>query len=109
MEARLLMAFSNGTGAVIIGADDPAGPARTSIVATFDGPLLPSTAQNVGNYRVNASARATRRLITATGAAVRSPRPDMTPPPTRSRSALARPLARASSTGQDRRHARNAG
>jgi hypothetical protein len=69
MERRSLMAFSGGTGAVVIGLAIPLGQGRTSIVVSFDGPLVATTAEDVGYYQVNAVGPGNPEVVTSTGAA----------------------------------------
>src|SRR4051812_19473035 len=68
LERRQVLSFAGGTGAVVTALAGSAD--RTSIVISFDGPLVSSTAQDVGNYQVNALGKGNPQVITSTGASM---------------------------------------
>ena len=68
LERRLALAFAGGTGAVVTGLAE--SPSRTAIVVAFDGPLVPATAEDVGNYQVNAAGAGNPQRITSAGSPV---------------------------------------
>ena len=66
LERRQVLSFAGGTGAVVTGLIE--SPDRTAIVVSFDGPLVPASAQDIGNYRVDAVGRGNPEFVTSTGA-----------------------------------------
>lgn len=69
LESRLVFSSADGNGPVLSGI--ASSPESRSLVLTFDGPLLASTATDLANYSITAPSGTNPALVTSSGPAVR--------------------------------------
>jgi hypothetical protein len=95
LEARLVLSSADGNGPVLTGITSI--PGSRSLVLTFDGPLLSSTATDLANYSITAPSGANPALVTSSGPATRivtAQYGDVSPTSSQVTLTLARPLER---------------
>jgi len=94
LEQRLAFSSADGSGPVLTGMTSI--PGSRSLVLTFDGPLLASTATDLANYSITAPSGVNPALVTSSGPALRivtARYGDVSPTSSRVTLTLARPLA----------------